>query len=123
VFICLLLFQIRNFQTSAVQRDIDQAAKYIGAGAATVGVAGSGMQHSLHTPQKMWKGGRCREHRVHYALRLHKPRTRHVVKYPPNNIWTHWNGNTSQKRTLQAILEFSSCRKNLWSYGNPDCPP
>lgn len=34
--------QIANFQTSAVQRDIDQAAKYIGAGAATVGVAGSG---------------------------------------------------------------------------------
>lgn len=34
--------QIRQFQTSAVQRDIDQAAKYIGAGAATVGVAGSG---------------------------------------------------------------------------------
>jgi len=34
--------QIRHFQTSAVQRDIDQAAKYIGAGAATVGVAGSG---------------------------------------------------------------------------------
>jgi len=34
--------QIRQFQTSAVQRDIDQAAKYIGAGAATVGVAGAG---------------------------------------------------------------------------------
>merc|ERR1712121_598716 len=34
--------QIRNFQTSSVSRDIDQAAKYIGAGAATVGVAGSG---------------------------------------------------------------------------------
>lgn len=35
--------QLRQFQTSAVQRDIDQAAKYIGAGAATVGVAGSGL--------------------------------------------------------------------------------
>jgi len=34
--------QMRQLQTSAVQRDIDQAAKYIGAGAATVGVAGSG---------------------------------------------------------------------------------
>jgi len=34
--------QVRCIQTSAVQRDIDQAAKYIGAGAATVGVAGSG---------------------------------------------------------------------------------
>ncbi|KAL3836491.1 hypothetical protein ACJMK2_021920 [Sinanodonta woodiana] len=33
---------IRTFQTSAAQRDIDQAAKYIGAGAATVGVAGAG---------------------------------------------------------------------------------
>merc|ERR1712018_325324 len=33
--------QIRSLQTSAVQRDIDQAAKYIGAGAATV-AAGSG---------------------------------------------------------------------------------
>ncbi|KAK0055881.1 ATP synthase lipid-binding protein mitochondrial, partial [Biomphalaria pfeifferi] len=37
-----LINQIRTFQTSAIQRDIDQAAKYIGAGAATVGVAGSG---------------------------------------------------------------------------------
>ncbi|CAH1775566.1 unnamed protein product [Owenia fusiformis] len=34
--------QIRCFQTSATQRDIDQAAKFIGAGAATVGAAGSG---------------------------------------------------------------------------------
>ena len=33
---------IRNFQTTSVQRDIDTAAKFIGAGAATVGVAGSG---------------------------------------------------------------------------------
>jgi F-type H+-transporting ATPase subunit c len=32
----------RTFQTSAVRKDIDQAAKYVGAGAATVGVAGSG---------------------------------------------------------------------------------
>jgi F-type H+-transporting ATPase subunit c len=36
------LSQVRSFQTSAVSRDIDQAAKYIGAGAATVGAAGSG---------------------------------------------------------------------------------
>uniref|UniRef100_A0AAR2JD04 ATP synthase lipid-binding protein n=1 Tax=Pygocentrus nattereri TaxID=42514 RepID=A0AAR2JD04_PYGNA len=33
---------LRGFQTSAVSRDIDTAAKFIGAGAATVGVAGSG---------------------------------------------------------------------------------
>jgi hypothetical protein len=39
--VCFL--QVRQFQTSTVQRDIDQAAKYIGAGAATVGVAGSGV--------------------------------------------------------------------------------
>ncbi|XP_067334061.1 ATP synthase F(0) complex subunit C1, mitochondrial isoform X1 [Channa argus] len=32
----------RSFQTSVVSRDIDTAAKFIGAGAATVGVAGSG---------------------------------------------------------------------------------
>ncbi|XP_035252866.1 ATP synthase F(0) complex subunit C1, mitochondrial [Anguilla rostrata] len=32
----------RGFQMSAVSRDIDTAAKFIGAGAATVGVAGSG---------------------------------------------------------------------------------
>jgi len=38
----LLRTQLRMFQTGAVTRDIDQAAKYIGAGAATVGVAGSG---------------------------------------------------------------------------------
>jgi len=38
----VLSSQIRQLQTSAVQRDIDQAAKYIGAGAATVGAAGSG---------------------------------------------------------------------------------
>jgi len=34
--------QTRNLQSTAVQRDIDSAAKFIGAGAATVGVAGSG---------------------------------------------------------------------------------
>nr|XP_013027026.2 ATP synthase F(0) complex subunit C3, mitochondrial [Anser cygnoides] len=33
---------LREFQTSAISRDIDTAAKFIGAGAATVGVAGSG---------------------------------------------------------------------------------
>lgn len=38
----LLNSQIRQFQTSGTLKDIDQAAKYIGAGAATVGVAGSG---------------------------------------------------------------------------------
>jgi len=32
----------RGLHVSTVMRDIDQAAKYIGAGAATVGVAGSG---------------------------------------------------------------------------------
>ena len=36
------MLQSRSFQTSATRSDIDQAAKYIGAGAATVGVAGSG---------------------------------------------------------------------------------
>ncbi|KAF5301813.1 hypothetical protein FQA39_LY10598 [Lamprigera yunnana] len=38
----ILLPAIRGFQTTAVTRDIDSAAKFIGAGAATVGVAGSG---------------------------------------------------------------------------------
>ncbi|NWU95625.1 AT5G3 synthase, partial [Upupa epops] len=33
---------LRAIQTSAAHRDIDTAAKFIGAGAATVGVAGSG---------------------------------------------------------------------------------
>jgi len=37
-----LVSLVRGFQTSAVSRDIDSAAKFIGAGAATVGVAGSG---------------------------------------------------------------------------------
>nr|XP_042137009.1 ATP synthase F(0) complex subunit C2, mitochondrial-like [Peromyscus maniculatus bairdii] len=32
----------RSFQTSVISRDIDTAAKFNGAGAATVGVAGSG---------------------------------------------------------------------------------
>nr|XP_034492249.1 ATP synthase F(0) complex subunit C3, mitochondrial-like [Marmota flaviventris] len=32
----------REFQTSVISRDIDTAAKFIGAGAATVGIAGSG---------------------------------------------------------------------------------
>jgi len=40
--VSILNSQIRSIQTSATQNDIDQAAKYIGAGAATVGVAGSG---------------------------------------------------------------------------------
>ncbi|KAK0095938.1 hypothetical protein PV326_007034 [Microctonus aethiopoides] len=38
-----LLPIVRSFQTSAISRDIDSAAKFIGAGAATVGVAGSGI--------------------------------------------------------------------------------
>lgn len=33
---------VRSLHTSLVRRDIDSAAKFIGAGAATVGVAGSG---------------------------------------------------------------------------------
>jgi len=33
---------LRSLHSSSVQRDIDSAAKFIGAGAATVGVAGSG---------------------------------------------------------------------------------
>ncbi|NXD47055.1 AT5G1 synthase, partial [Copsychus sechellarum] len=33
---------LRPFHSSALARDIDTAAKFIGAGAATVGVAGSG---------------------------------------------------------------------------------
>ncbi|XP_014672182.1 PREDICTED: ATP synthase lipid-binding protein, mitochondrial-like [Priapulus caudatus] len=37
-----ILSQVRGLQTSAAMRDIDSAAKFIGAGAATVGVAGSG---------------------------------------------------------------------------------
>jgi len=36
------LSDTRLIHTTTVCRDIDQAAKYIGAGAATVGVAGSG---------------------------------------------------------------------------------
>jgi F-type H+-transporting ATPase subunit c len=37
-----ITFSARQLQTSAACRDIDSAAKFIGAGAATVGVAGSG---------------------------------------------------------------------------------
>jgi len=33
---------VRNIQSTSTNRDIDSAAKFIGAGAATVGVAGSG---------------------------------------------------------------------------------
>lgn len=33
---------IQNLHTTSIRRDIDSAAKFIGAGAATVGVAGSG---------------------------------------------------------------------------------
>ncbi|KAL1767605.1 ATP synthase F(0) complex subunit C2, mitochondrial [Sigmodon hispidus] len=36
------LIPSRSFQTSVISRDVDTAAKFIGAGAATVGVAGSG---------------------------------------------------------------------------------
>lgn len=45
--------QVRSFQTSPVTRDIDSAAKFIGAGAATVGVAGSGksFQRNNHSYQ------------------------------------------------------------------------
>lgn len=37
-----LVMASRLLHTSSIRKDIDQAAKYIGAGAATVGVAGSG---------------------------------------------------------------------------------
>nr|CAD7393629.1 unnamed protein product [Timema cristinae] len=40
-----LLPAVRNFQTTAITRDIDSAAKFIGAGAATVGVAGSDINY------------------------------------------------------------------------------
>jgi len=39
---CQAVVPYRSLQTSAVSRDIDSAAKFIGAGAATVGSAGSG---------------------------------------------------------------------------------
>ncbi|CAF0968625.1 unnamed protein product [Rotaria sordida] len=38
----LMIPSHRTIATSAIRRDIDSAAKYIGAGAATVGVAGAG---------------------------------------------------------------------------------
>lgn len=38
-----LKLMMRHFQTSSMFRDIETAAKYIGAGAATIGVAGSGI--------------------------------------------------------------------------------
>jgi len=38
----MTLTPFRSLHVSTAMRDIDQAAKYIGAGAATVGVAGSG---------------------------------------------------------------------------------
>lgn len=40
--IALNKVQSVSIQTSAIRNDIDSAAKYIGAGAATVGVAGAG---------------------------------------------------------------------------------
>merc|ERR1711872_63066 len=42
VFACQNVLVTRSLQTTATRNDIDQAAKYIGAGAATVGAAGSG---------------------------------------------------------------------------------
>ena len=55
-------FQMRQFQTSASRQDIDQAAKYIGAGAATAGVAGSGTcrhgnDHAVNNPHT--EGAAC----------------------------------------------------------------
>ena len=41
--IIIIKLQASSITTSAVRSDIDSAAKYIGAGAATVGVAGAGM--------------------------------------------------------------------------------
>ncbi|KAG6441797.1 hypothetical protein O3G_MSEX001943 [Manduca sexta] len=42
------LSAVRSFQTTSVTKDIDSAAKFIGAGAATVGVAGSGEFSPFH---------------------------------------------------------------------------
>ncbi len=44
----------RTIATSVVRRDIDSAAKYIGAGAATVGVAGAGAGRSIWKIRKKY---------------------------------------------------------------------
>jgi len=51
--------QLRQLQTSAVQSDIDQAAKYIGAGAATVGVAGSGFPALFYSQMNSISASGC----------------------------------------------------------------
>lgn len=38
-----ILHNVRHLHTSAIRRDLDTAAKFIGAGAATMGVSGSGI--------------------------------------------------------------------------------
>lgn len=49
------LAAVRSFQTTSVTKDIDSAAKFIGAGAATVGVAGSGkLYHHFSWYQAFW---------------------------------------------------------------------
>lgn len=44
----------RSFQTTSVTKDIDSAAKFIGAGAATVGVAGSGTIRVIKNGFEFW---------------------------------------------------------------------
>lgn len=45
---------VRSFKTSSVTKDIDSAAKFIGAGAATVGVAGSGTIRVIKNGFEFW---------------------------------------------------------------------
>lgn len=55
IFVVLQTQAVRTFQTTAVTRDIDSAAKFIGAGAATVGVAGSGEKiHIFYKTHDPW---------------------------------------------------------------------
>ena len=62
---------VRCLQTSSANRDIDSAAKFIGAGAATVGVAGSGAGIGSVFGSLIIGYARCGRFIISYGLTSH----------------------------------------------------
>lgn len=88
-----LLPQLRAFQTTSMNRDIDSAAKFVGAGAATVGCAGSGM--CTHQFSECLRRSRALSHNG----------LRRVLMSHDTNKQKHIHTNTQPKLLLAWITE------------------
>lgn len=92
-----ILAQARSFQTTSVTRDIDSAAKFIGAGAATVGVAGSGMCATIDLTR-----------RPHTNVFVFDGDMRNSIMY-----WSPWNGCQMINVTKENRRTFNLCHSMI----------